>query len=61
MPAKLQCEAPAGIIITHNFGFFWQSEIILSHFMVERIFLVLLAVLSFTFCVWQGFLLDEIN
>jgi hypothetical protein len=29
-PAKLQYEAPVGIIITHNFGFFWKSEIILS-------------------------------
>ena len=32
-----------------------------ERFMVERIFLGYLAVLYLTFCVWQGFLLDEIN
>ena len=30
MPAKLQYEALEGILIIHNFGFFWQSEINLS-------------------------------
>ena len=61
MPAKLQYEAFVGILIIHNFGFFWQSEINLSVLWGGVIPGLFWLFLPLKFCVWQGFLLDEIK
>jgi hypothetical protein len=61
MPAKLQYEAFVGILIIHNFGFFWQLVINLSVLWGRGYSVVLLAVLAFEFYISQSFLLDEIN